>query len=140
MPVTRVMVGFADATRILDAAVAEAGRQGVEVAVVVMDPAGRTVLAGRMDGCSQLCLDAATGKAYTAAGLGVPTSAWELRAGAEPAFAGSMSAVPGFTVLGGGEPILLDGVLIGAVGVSGGTSEQDVRIAVAGLEGQAGSA
>ncbi len=133
MTVTNVSIGLAEATRILATAVAEAEREGVAAAVVVVDSGGRVVLAGRMDGCSQLALDAATGKAYTAACLAVPTSTWEQRVREDPGFAGSVAAVPGFTLLGGGEPIQVEGPVIGAVGVSGGTSEQDVRIARAGL-------
>jgi glc operon protein GlcG len=127
--VTRVSIDLAEATRILAAAVAAAERDHLAAAVAVVDVGGQVVLAGRMDRCSQLGLDAAIGKAYTALCLGVSTSTWEERARTEPSFAGSVAAVPRFTLLGGGEPILADGVVIGAVGVSGGTSEQDVRIA-----------
>ncbi|WP_377320780.1 heme-binding protein [Pimelobacter simplex] len=129
MPWSRPTVTLAEADAVLRRALAEATGQGLAVAVVVVDPGGEPVLAARMDGVSGLVAAAAHGKARTAAGLGVPTAVWEERSAAEPSFAAAVGTVPGFTPLAGGDLVRVGGEVVGAVGVSGGTSEQDAAIA-----------
>jgi len=129
MPWSRPVVTLAEADAVLRRALAAAADHMVAVAVVVVDPAGEPVLTARMDGVSGLVAAAAHGKARTASGLGVPTAVWAERSAADPAFAASVGTVPGFTPLAGGDLVRVGGAVVGAVGVSGGTSEQDAAIA-----------
>ncbi|MDQ6525835.1 heme-binding protein [Nocardioides sp. LHD-245] len=134
MPRQQAVITLAEATAVLRRALAEAEHLQVAAAVVVTDAAGEPVASARMDGVPGLVAAAARGKALTAAALGMPTLLWEERGRAEPSFAAAVGTVPGFTPLGGGEPVRAAEVVIGAVGVSGGTAEQDAAIARAAAE------
>lgn len=135
MPVSLSHVSLAEAERVIDAAVARAAEVGIAVAAVVLDGSGRLVAARRMDGSPLMAVDMATGKAYTAAGMGAPTEVWDEATAANPGFGGAITSVPGFTPFGGGKPLLVDGRIAGAVGISGGTVDQDVDIAAAAQAG-----
>lgn len=134
MPIETASISLAEATRVLLAAAAHAEKLGVKAALVVVDGAGRLVSAARMDGSSFMAMDAATGKAYTAAGQNQPTELWDEITEKSPGFGGAITSIPGFTPFGGGRPLTHQGHLIGAVGVSGGTLQQDIEIARAASE------
>jgi uncharacterized protein GlcG (DUF336 family) len=135
MPVSLSHVSLAEAERVLDAALARADEVGIAVAAVVLDASGRLVAARRMDGSPLMAVDMATGKAYTAAGMGAPTEVWDEATAANPGFGGAITSIPGFTPFGGGKPLHAEGRLVGAVGISGGTVDQDVDIATAAQSG-----
>ncbi|MFI9814572.1 GlcG/HbpS family heme-binding protein [Saccharothrix variisporea] len=122
-----------DARRLLDAALEHAEQLGVQAAIAVVDEGGHTKASARTDGATFLTLSLATGKAVTAAGLGFDTSGLgEFLAGAPVLLAG-LSTQPGVTVVPGGVPIVRDGAVIGAIGVSGGQGGEDEPIAKAAL-------
>ncbi|WP_340539147.1 GlcG/HbpS family heme-binding protein [Nocardioides sp. GXZ039] len=127
-------MSLGEAQELIVAATAHAAELAVNIAAVVLDPAGRLVAAARMDGAPLMAVDMATGKAYTAAGMGAPTEVWEEATKADAGFGGAITSVPGFTPFGGGKPLTDAGVLVGAIGISGGTVEQDVEIAQAALD------
>ncbi|WP_141004324.1 GlcG/HbpS family heme-binding protein [Nocardioides humi] len=129
MPRQQAVLTLAEALVVLRRALDEAERLEVPVAVAVTDPGGEPVATARMDGVSELVAAAARGKARTAAALGVPTLLWEERGRTEPSFVAAVGTVPGFTPLGGGEPVRAGAAVVGAVGVSGGTADQDAAIA-----------
>ena len=114
------------AERALAAAVAEARRQGWAVSIAVVDPAGELVAFLRMDGAPQASVDVARAKARTAARFRRPTRAFDstLTAG-RLAILGLGDVTP----VEGGVPIVINGEVIGAVGVSGVTSAQDAQVA-----------
>lgn len=115
------------------AAVAHAEALGIRINVAVTDAAG--VLAGflRMPGAFLHSIDIAIDKAYTAASFGFPTSQWpEILAGDEALRLG-LPLRPRLVIFGGGLPIHENGQLIGGIGVSGGSAEQDEDCARAGL-------
>ncbi len=130
MPLTRAVLSLAEAQRILEHALRAAGESGLSVAVAVTDAAGVPLVCARMDGVARLVLDAACGKAYTAAALGVRTSTWEEQARTSPWLPAMVGTVPGFTPMAGGVPVLHQGEVAGAVGVSGADSATDDRLAV----------
>ncbi|OVZ55295.1 cobalamin adenosyltransferase [Pigmentiphaga sp. NML080357] len=110
----------------LDAAVREASGQGIRVNVAVVDASG--VLLGflRMPGAFLHSADIAVDKAYTAAGFRLPTGAWdEALKGHSPAVRQGLPARPRFAGFGGGFPLVAEGELVGGIGVSGGSEEQD---------------
>lgn len=119
---------------VLDAAVACALDTGVSACIAVVDMGG--ALAGflRIPGAFLVSSDLAIDKAWTAAGIGADTrSVGGILQSLEPAVCEGLLRRPRMTVVPGGLPIELDGVRIGAIGVSGGSAEQDEQIAKAGL-------
>jgi uncharacterized protein GlcG (DUF336 family) len=75
----------------------------------------------------------AQNKAYTAAGFGIPTSDWYPRIKDKPELQGIVHT-ENMIILGGGLPIYSDGHLIGGIGVSGGSAEQDTQCAQSALD------
>lgn len=123
------VVGMDGAKRALAAAEQEARKQGWNVSIAVVDPAGELVGFLRMDGAPQASVDIARGKARTAARFRRPTKALE-----DVVAGGRVAAVTfeGMVLIEGGLPITVDGVVVGAVGVSGASSAQDAQVAQAG--------
>jgi len=125
----RKVITLDGAKAILAAAEAEAMKNKWTVAIAVVDESGNLIAFHKLDDTQMGSIDIAIGKARTAARMKRPTKALE------DAVAGGrtvMLAVEGITPLEGGVPVLLDGRVIGAVGVSGVTSQQDAQVAQAG--------
>jgi uncharacterized protein GlcG (DUF336 family) len=79
-------------------------------------------------------LTLAQDKAYTALSYGIPSHQWYDLVKDDPALAlGVPGAVPRLIILGGGYPLMADGGMIGAIGVSGGHYKDDMKVAEAGL-------
>jgi uncharacterized protein GlcG (DUF336 family) len=113
------------------AALAEGKKNGWTVAAAVVDGAGVLVYFERHDGTQNASSDVALAKARSAATFKRPTKAFEdALAGGRMAILGLPGAVP----LEGGLPIVADGKVVGAIGVSGGTSPQDGQCAKAGVD------
>lgn len=129
MPRSQQTLTLAEARQIVDAVLQSAAGDGVGIAAVAVSVEGVPILAARMDGVPAMVLAAAELKARTAAALGVPTSSWEERAADDPSFAASISAVPDFVPLSGGEPVRSGDAVVGGMGVSGGTSAEDAALA-----------
>ena len=118
--------------RALAAAVREATSIGVPSCVAVADQAGHLLSFARMDGAPLLSSQIAQDKAYTVAAFGLATHDWwELLEG-EPALLHGIIKTDRLIVFGGGVPIIVEGRLVGAIGVSGGSAEQDRTVAEAG--------
>jgi uncharacterized protein GlcG (DUF336 family) len=125
----RKVITLDGAKAILAAAEAEAMKNRWTVAIAVVDESGNLIAFHKIDDTQVGSVDIAIGKARTAARMKRPTKALE------DAVAGGrtvMLAVDGITPLEGGVPVMLDGRVIGAVGVSGVTSQQDAQVAQAG--------
>ena len=120
------------------AAVAAAARHaeaaGLAVNIAVADAGGNLAAFLRMPGAFLHSIDIAIDKAYTAAGFGLPTSAWtEALAGHSAAVRSGIPMRPRMVCFGGGLPITYEGRLIGGIGVSGGSELEDETCARAGL-------
>jgi glc operon protein GlcG len=127
---TRQALTLDGAKRVMAAAEAEAMKNTWTVAIAVVDEAGELVLFHKIDETQAGSIDIAIAKARTAARMKRPTKALE------DAVAGgrtALLAVEGLMPLEGGVPITVDGRVIGAVGVSGVTSQQDAQVATAGI-------
>jgi len=114
-------------------ALAEARRNNWAMAVAIVDPAGELVYFERMDHTQTGSVTVAVEKARSAARFKRPTKAFQdmLAAGAEGLRVMSLAgAIP----VEGGLPIVMDGKIVGAIGVSGGTSPQDGQCAKAGAD------
>lgn len=118
------------ARQMAQAAEAEAVRNQWTAAIAIVDAAGELILFHRLDGVQPVSLDIAVQKARTAARFRRPTKALEeaLQGGRT-----ALLALNGVLPLEGGVPIVVDGQVIGAMGVSGVTSQQDAQIAHAGI-------
>jgi uncharacterized protein GlcG (DUF336 family) len=120
---------------IADRAEAESAKENVPVAVTVIDTHGNVVLIHRMTGAPAFSLELAERKAYTSALIGMRTADLVplVQPGAELY---PLLAVSGgrYSAMGGGVPLTsAGGELIGGVGVSGGTTEQDIAIVEAAI-------
>lgn len=135
-----VDISSAAARRVIDAAGEAAAEIGIQVSIAVVDNGGNLKAFERMDGAELAGIDLARDKAYTAVANSIATH--DLAALAQPGadLYGIHAAGGGrYVIFGGGLPLLRDGRIVGAVGVSGGTSGQDVACATAGSRAWAGS-
>ncbi|WP_208512350.1 heme-binding protein [Variovorax paradoxus] len=127
-------IGCEAAAAVAQAAVAAAREQGARINVAVVDRAGLLCAFLRMPDAPLHSIDIAIDKAYTAASFGLATSRWtEVLAEHSSAVRQGLVQRPRFVAFGGGLPIVDNGELAGAVGVSGGSEAQDEEIAKAGL-------
>lgn len=116
------------------AAVRQAETLGIRINVAVADSGGNLAAFLRMPGAFLHSIEIAIDKAYTAAGFGLPTSAWSAALEAHSkAVRDGLPRRPRFVAFGGGLPMRVDGEMLGAIGVSGGSEEQDELCARAGL-------
>jgi glc operon protein GlcG len=144
MPGTDVIpanvLSLSAAQRVADAAIAAALTQGVSACIAVCDPSGEPIVTVRMDGAPRLSAGVALNKAYTVASFnGMPTHAWWPLLADDPALVHGFTETPRLVIFAGGVPVRINGDVVGAVGVSGGSSAQDRAIAEAGVEALVGS-
>ena len=133
---TKPCLSLDDVKRIAAGAEAEAQKNGWKVSIAVVDDGGHLLWLQRLDGAAPISAQIAPAKARTAA-LGRRES----RLYEEMINQGRVSflSAPGLEgLLEGGVPILVDGECVGAVGVSGVKSTEDVQIGQAGIAALAG--
>ncbi len=125
------------ATTIIDAGLA-AGRKAKlgALTVVVLDAGGHIVALKREDGSSILRPEIAMGKAWGALGMGMSSRDIQDRLGARPVFLGALATAAGGRMIPAPGGVLVkdkDGAIIGAVGVTGDTSDADEYCAITGI-------
>jgi glc operon protein GlcG len=121
------------AKKVMAGAEAEAKKNSWNVVMAVLDSGGNLVMLQRMDGAQFGSIEVAKDKAYSAVAFRRPTKAFD-DALAQGGANLRILRVSGASPLEGGIPIVVDGKLIGAIGVSGVTSAQDAQIGRAGIE------
>ena len=122
-----------EAQKMLQAAQAKAQQMGVKVSISVVDGRGDLLSMVRLDGVSWRTAGISKGKAYASANFGVPSADLTARA-TSPVMQAFMLSVPGECVPAqGAVPVLRDGRVLGAIGVSGAKAEEDEEIAKAGV-------
>ena len=125
---------LAKAEGIIKGACQKAAELGIKVAVAVVDSGGHLMALSRMDGAAIITSDMARDKAFTSAVFRADTQVMSQFLGQVPFFAAGPQVAGGRLVpLGGGVPMLDGNDVIGAVGVGGGTPEQDADCAKAGI-------
>ena len=127
-------VTYEIATRLVAATVIEAEKMSIGIAVVVLNDGAEVIASGKMDGAYRTTPGFAEKKAFTALNFGVPSAV--MVESVQPVARQAVIALtdPRLTFIGGGVPITdADGVVIGAIGASGGTSEQDAACCEAAL-------
>jgi uncharacterized protein GlcG (DUF336 family) len=122
---------FADAQKVLEAGLEKADEIGQPMNVAVVDGGGHLLAFGRQDGAIRASIDISQRKALTAILMNRPTDELTplVQPGAE--LYGLEQTAGGMVTFGGGVPLYRGGELVGAVGVSAGTVEQDVTVASA---------
>lgn len=127
-------IDLAAASLIVAAVHAEAERRSILVSAAVVDAGGHLVAFGRMDGAEIAGPVLAVDKAYTAVANRIATS--ELAGLAAPGgelFGLHANGGGRFVIFGGGVPLVVDGAVVGGVGVSGASAADDDACAVAGV-------
>ncbi len=121
------------AKKVAAPAVAEARKNSWRMAVAIVDISGDLVFFEKMDGTQAASVNISVGKARSAARFKRPTKALQdaLAAGGEGL---RLLALEGAVPVEGGLPLIMDGKIVGAIGVSGGTSQQDGQAAKAGAD------
>jgi uncharacterized protein GlcG (DUF336 family) len=121
------------AARMVEAAVAKAKSLGVPQVIAILDESGMLKAFCRMDGAMLISIEVAQNKAYTAL-LGAPSQDFFNRIKDDPALVAGVPHIPRIVTFGGGLPILIDGAVVGGIGVSGGSVEQDIACAQAAFD------
>lgn len=126
-----VPIGLENAKKAVAPAVAEARKNTWTMAVAIVDTAGNLVYFEKMDGTQTGSVNVSIEKARSAVLFKRPTKSFQdtVAAGGDGL---RILGLPGAVPVEGGVPLLLDGKIVGAIGVSGGTSQQDGVAAGAG--------
>ena len=127
-------INLEQALELIAAAKEKARKISVPMVIAVVDGGGNLVALQRMDGALLVSIDIAANKAYTAVAIKIPTHELaKLTQSGQPLF-GIHNADGGrIVIFGGGFPLERNNEIIGGIGVSGGSVEQDVLCAKAAL-------
>ena len=132
MTIDQTSVSLDDAQRVIAAGQAKASEIESPSNIAVVDAGGNLVAHVRMDGAWIGSIDISINKAFTARALDISTKDLGANAGPGEQFFGIHASNGGrIMIFAGGVPLRLDGQVVGAVGVSGGSGEQDSAIAEA---------
>ena len=125
-------ISVEQAKQVAAPAIAEARRNKWTMAVAIVDPSGDLVYFEKMDDTQVGSVEVAISKARSAARFKRPTKAFQdaLAAGGEGL---RILALQGAIPVDGGVPLEIGGKIVGAIGISGGTSAQDGQVAAAGI-------
>jgi uncharacterized protein GlcG (DUF336 family) len=127
------MVTLADARRIIAAAEAKAQEIGQPMNIAVADGGGNLVAHVRMDGAWLGSIDISIKKAFTSRAFDIATKDLAEHSQSGGQFFGIHASNDGrIMIFAGGIPLLRDGAVVGAIGVSGGSGDQDQAVAEAG--------
>lgn len=119
----------------VEAALARARHLGIAVSAAVTDPGGHVVAIARSDGAAWITAEIAAAAAYTATALRRPTIENVKASESHPLFWHSVLQRDSKLIMARSGVLLVeDGILVGALGVSGGTGEQDLECADAGVQ------
>ncbi|HEY1639641.1 MAG TPA: heme-binding protein [Streptosporangiaceae bacterium] len=129
--VTTTSISRAAAAELIAVARSAAADIGVDLAIAVTDAAGHLRAFEAMDGTPFLAHEVAVNKAWTAAAYRLPTHVWSSVV-QDPAVA-QLAHIPRLVAVGGGYPVIENGVVIGGLGLSGGNADQDQQAAAAAL-------
>ena len=127
------MIGLEDARRIIAAAEMKAREIGQPMNIAVADAGGNLISHARMDGAWLGSIDISIKKAYTSRAFDIATKDLAAHSQSGGQFFGIHASNDGrIMIFAGGIPLRKDGNVVGAIGVSGGSGEQDHAVAEAG--------
>ncbi len=132
----RIQLNLAGAETILKAAKAKAESMGLKSNIAVVDDGGHLLAFARMDGARPASVTTALAKATSAATVRQETGTQPVNGEPDVLLSLALQGASNgkFTPLKGGIPIVIDGQVVGAVGVGGGSGEQDAEVAKAGVK------
>ncbi len=130
---TKQSITASMAQKMVAAAVAKAEELGVGQVVAILDESGLLKAFCRMEGTPLVSIEVSQNKAYTAL-FGMPSHEFFNFIKDDPALVAGVPHIPRIVTFGGGLPIRSGDAVVGAIGVSGGTVEQDIACAQAGLD------
>jgi uncharacterized protein GlcG (DUF336 family) len=129
------MITLEEAKRMVNAAEVEALSQGQPMNIAVVDSGGNLIAFARMDGAWLGSVDIAIKKAWTSRAFDIETKALSKLAQPGQDFYGIHASNDGkVMIFAGGVPLKRNGIVVGAIGVSGGMGKQDQAVAEAGAE------
>ena len=131
-PAYGVPISLEQAKKVMAGAEAEAKKNNWPVVIAILDSGGQLVMLQRLDNAQWGSVEIAKEKARSSVALRRPTKALQDLIAQGGANLRLLNI--GYSVLEGGIPIVVDGKIVGAVGVSGVTSQQDAQIAQAGID------
>lgn len=134
MIVTDTSLSWRTAAHIAQAVMDYAEINQLKICVSVLDRHGYPLAQLRVNNAAFPCTDISHNKAFTAVSFGFPTQDWNTRLEGKPHLLNGLSQQEGIVMFGGGIPIRFRDEMIGAIGVSGASEEQDVACAQAGIE------
>ena len=130
----KIMIRLEDARTIIAAAEKKAQEIGQPMNIAVADEGGNLISHVRMDGAWLGSIDISIKKAYTSRAFNIATKDLAEHAQSGGQFFGIHASNDGkIMIFGGGIPVLIDGKIVGAVGCSAGTVEQDIEVAEAAI-------
>jgi glc operon protein GlcG len=121
------------AKKVMAGAEAESKKNNLGMVITILDSGGQVVMLQRMDGAQLGSIEVARDKAWSAVAFRRPTKVFEDAVGQGGANL-RLLRLTGASPIEGGIPIMADGKVIGAIGVSGGTAPQDGQVAKAGVD------
>lgn len=127
-------IGLDQAKKAMAAAEAEARRNDWNMVIAIVDSGGHLMLLERLDNTQFASIKIATEKAHSAAAFRRPTKAWQDLLAEGGVHLRLLNLTGDAGVLEGGVPIVVDGKVIGAIGASGGSSQQDAQVSQAGAD------
>ena len=130
---TKPSISLASAKKMLYAVEAKANALGVPMITAIVDESGKLKAFSRMDGAPLLSLDLAIDKAWSGASFPVKTHEWYDLIKDDAASLLSVPLIRGLTTSGGGYPLIIGDQIVGGIGVSGGTTAQDIACAESAL-------
>ena len=132
----RVQLNLAGAETVLEAAKTKAAALGLKCNIAIVDDGGHMLAFARMDGARPASAATALTKAVSAATFRQETGTLPAKGEPDVLLSLSIQNASGgkITTLKGGVPIVIDGQVVGAVGIGGGSGEQDTEVAKAGIQ------
>lgn len=125
----------ADADILIQASIKASNDINIPMCIAVTDESGNLIAFKRMDGGKISSISIAIDKAFTGAAARNPTHVYnQLCQPGQPTFGIHITNGGHFSIIGGGFPVTLDGVVVGGIGISSGTALQDIEVAEAALK------
>lgn len=121
-----------EAKVLIEGATKKSDEMGIPMCIAVCDESGHMISFDRMDGGKISSISIAIDKAFTAAVARKPTHVYnELCQSGQPTFGIHITNDGHFSIIGGGLPVTVDGVIVGGIGLSSGTAHEDREVAEA---------
>lgn len=134
MSIVKRSIDTETAQRLIAAAIEKSREMGKAMSIAVTNEAGQLKAFHTMDGAGHLTIQIPQDKAWTVTALGIPTHVWWDYIKNDPPLLHGITHTPRFIIFGGGYPVMEDGQVIGAIGISGGHYSEDMEVARHALE------